>query len=539
MNTNSNNFTKSKGISWNDPIKLAQAISDRNANFCIKTDSIRIASGAGCNNSPHIGSLRELSITLFICNILKYITKKPIEHFFIGDDFDPFRIKKSDHSERQIGSYVFDEKGKDELQLCYFMDKTNTISLSEAFLIEWKKLYGKMYIENGIKTTIAKESEMYLSGKYNDTLKRIYDNEKILLDKYKNGFGNLNENFRLFYAVRNNCVLYQNKNNLPRLVGNYQISYTDNDGKEHTTSIFNGLSKVSFRLFFLERKLPNQITFESGGQDSYTMYDFYFKNIHRILHPTINEENMYISNTYGILLNPKLGNKKVSKSKDTEGILNNIDNFEKYLTNEVLIWVTLDRPYIAQIILDEKYIEQEINLILTIMYNLSEAPSIYTRMQFRSIFFTLKEGKKMISKLNVNIKYRHIENTILSVPIFLLKSNKVTPVMICKLISKHLDNEIIPNQWLIKYIQARINNTLDQYDQDDITRAVKFGFNLHSLVKSRLQHNEKDRKIKLINEYIDSLPFESRKMKFQHFYSQLFLRKSGTSIHDLVEMEIF
>ena len=240
------------------PFVEAKKILKERKKYIEKKNKIILQTGYGPSGLPHIGTFGEVARTSMIVNALNQLTDVPKEIITFSDDMDglrkvPENIPNKDLLEKNLNKSL--TKVPDPFKKFSSFGEHNNEMLKN-FLNQF-----------GFKYTFKSSTDLYNSGKFNDTLKLVLQNYQGIMDIIIPTLGkDRQKTYSPFLPI---CPETNKVLEIPVIEideNNSKIIF-DNSGKKLEKSILNGECKLQWKVDWAMRWYALDVDFEMYGKD--------------------------------------------------------------------------------------------------------------------------------------------------------------------------------------------------------------------------------------------------------------------------------
>ena len=245
-----------KSNSW--PIVEAKKILKERKKYIDKKGKIILQTGYGPSGLPHIGTFGEVARTSMVVNALNYLTDLPKEIITFSDDLDglrkvPDNVPNKDVLNKNLHKPLTNIPDPFE-KFKSFGEHNN--EMLKKFLDKFKFEYKFMSSTN-----------LYKSGFFNSTLKKILDNYEGIMDIIIPTLGK--ERQKTYSPFLPICNETGKVLEIPIIEIDKKNSYLifDNNGKKLKASILDGNCKLQWKVDWAMRWYTLDVDFEMYGKD--------------------------------------------------------------------------------------------------------------------------------------------------------------------------------------------------------------------------------------------------------------------------------
>ena len=245
-----------KSKSW--PIVEAKKILKERKKYIDKKGKIILQTGYGPSGLPHIGTFGEVARTSMVVNALNYLTDLPKEIITFSDDLDglrkvPDNVPNKDVLNKNLHKPLTNIPDPFE-KFKSFGEHNN--EMLKKFLDKFKFEYKFMSSTN-----------LYKSGFFNSTLKKILDNYEGIMDIIIPTLGK--ERQKTYSPFLPICNETGKVLEIPIIEIDKKNSYLifDNNGKKLKASILDGNCKLQWKVDWAMRWYTLDVDFEMYGKD--------------------------------------------------------------------------------------------------------------------------------------------------------------------------------------------------------------------------------------------------------------------------------
>ena len=245
-----------KTAAW--PFIEAKKLLKERKSYIEKKGKIILQTGYGPSGLPHIGTFGEVARTSMVVNALDKITDIPKEIITFSDDMDGLRKVPDNIPNTKI---LEDNLHK---PLTVVPDPFNKFN---SFGEHNNELLKKFLNEFNFKYTFKSSTELYKTGKFNDTLKIILENYEGIMAIILPTLGK--ERQKTYSPFLPICPETKKVLEIPVIEideKNSKIIF-DNNGKKLEQSILNGNCKLQWKVDWAMRWYALEIDFEMYGKD--------------------------------------------------------------------------------------------------------------------------------------------------------------------------------------------------------------------------------------------------------------------------------
>jgi lysyl-tRNA synthetase class 1 len=241
--------------SW--PFEQARALLQRVEGQPLVT----FQTGFGPSGAPHIGTFGEVVRTNMVRCAFEELTEGKVETRLIvfSDDYDGFRRVPDG-----MPASMSEDIGLPLTRVCDPFGEFSSFAARNNIAL--RHFLDRM--EVGYE--FVSSTEIYAGGGFNEALKLIYDHYdavmKIMLPSLGGQGGNRAETYSPFMPLSPNTGKVLDNANVC-LLGDYEITFTDEDGSIHQTSIFGGQVKLQWKVDWAMRWMAFNIDYEMHGKD--------------------------------------------------------------------------------------------------------------------------------------------------------------------------------------------------------------------------------------------------------------------------------
>ncbi len=240
------------------PFVEAKKILKERKHYIAKKNKIILQTGYGPSGLPHIGTFGEVARTSMIINALNQLTDIPKEIITFSDDMDGLR-KIPDN----IPNKTLLEKNLNK-PLTKVPDPFNKFS---SFGVHNNEMLKKFLNQFGFKYTFKSSTDLYTSGKFNNTLKLILKNYQGIMDIIIPTLGK--ERQKTYSPFLPICPETGKVLEIPVIEIDEDKSKIifDNKGDKLEKSILNGECKLQWKVDWAMRWFALDVDFEMYGKD--------------------------------------------------------------------------------------------------------------------------------------------------------------------------------------------------------------------------------------------------------------------------------
>ena len=245
-----------KTAAW--PFIEAKKLLKERKSYIEKKGKIILQTGYGPSGLPHIGTFGEVARTSMVVNALDKITDIPKEIITFSDDMDGLRKVPDNIPNTKI---LEDNLHK---PLTVVPDPFNKFN---SFGEHNNELLKKFLNEFNFKYTFKSSTELYKTGKFNDTLKIILENYEGIMAIILPTLGK--ERQKTYSPFLPICPETKKVLEIPVIEideKNLKIIF-DNNGKKLEQSILNGNCKLQWKVDWAMRWYALDVDFEMYGKD--------------------------------------------------------------------------------------------------------------------------------------------------------------------------------------------------------------------------------------------------------------------------------
>ena len=240
------------------PFVEAKKILKERKQYIDEKKKIVLQTGYGPSGLPHIGTFGEVARTTMVVNALNQLTDIPKEIITFSDDMDglrkiPDNVPNKDLLEKNLNK-----------PLTKVPDPFNKFKSFGEHNNEMLKNFLNQF---GFKYTFKSSTDLYKSGKFNDTLKLILQNYQGIMDIIIPTLGK--ERQKTYSPFLPICPESGKVLEIPVVeidIKNSKIIF-DNYGKKLEKSILNGECKLQWKVDWAMRWFALDVDFEMYGKD--------------------------------------------------------------------------------------------------------------------------------------------------------------------------------------------------------------------------------------------------------------------------------
>ena len=315
-----------------------------------KQSFVGFESGFGPSGRPHIGTFFESIRTSMVQKAFRHLTGLPTKFFIVSDDFDALRkVPDNLPNKEELVSWIGMPLSKVPDPFGKSMSYADAMT---GMLIDMLEEYDLEY-------ELIKSSEAYVSGEYNETIKRVLQNYEQIDNIVRHSIGPVRqETYGLLMPVSpfsGKIIEHVKIKDINPLEGTYTYvipsdaiiqkkgvgygispsEYYPDDplDQEVTMSALNGHSKLQWKVDWPMRMVSRNIAYEMHGEDLEPAANIAYK-ICRVL-----ETAPPVLYKHGLILDGH--GKKISKSN---GNGFSLERAQKYLNSDVIAYLAFQRP---------------------------------------------------------------------------------------------------------------------------------------------------------------------------------------------------
>ena len=240
------------------PFVEAKKILRERKEYIDKKNKIILQTGYGPSGLPHIGTFGEVARTSMVVNALNQLTDIPKEIITFSDDMDGLRKVPDNVPNKDLLEKNFNKP------LTKVPDPFNKFASFGEHNNEMLKNFLNQF---GFKYTFKSSTDLYTSGKFNNTLKLVLKNYKGIMDIIIPTLGKERQkSYSPFLPI---CPQTGKVLEIPVIEideGNSKIIF-DNKGKKLEKSILNGECKLQWKVDWAMRWYALDVDFEMYGKD--------------------------------------------------------------------------------------------------------------------------------------------------------------------------------------------------------------------------------------------------------------------------------
>ena len=290
---------------WAD--KIADEVERRYKGNIESGEPIIVRDEKTASGKVHVGSLRSAALHAIVVDILRTRGHK-VEFYFEINDFDPMD---------GIPSYL-----DESIYKKYMGHPLRNIPSPVEGYENFAELYGQEYVEVvdkiGFGATVYRASELYFTGKMNDSIRAVLDKKEIVQKIYKEVSGS--EKQSDWYPLNVICeecgnlsatrIIDWDGETVEYTCSSDTIEWAEGCGHTGRISPFNGNASLPWKPEWAAKFVAKNVNFEGAGKDHYT------KGGARQVAEAISREVFEHEPPYGVFNEFFLiGGKKMSSSK--------------------------------------------------------------------------------------------------------------------------------------------------------------------------------------------------------------------------------
>tara|TARA_Y100001970_G_scaffold6336_1_gene7219 strand:- start:1184 stop:2761 length:1578 start_codon:yes stop_codon:yes gene_type:complete len=240
------------------PFVEAKKILKERKEYINKKNKIVLQTGYGPSGLPHIGTFGEVARTSMVVNALNQLTDIPKEVITFSDDMDGLRKVPDNVPNKELLENNLSKP------LTKVPDPFNKFSSFGEHNNEMLKNFLDQF---GFKYTFKSSTELYTSGKFNETLKLVLKNYQGIMNIIIPTLGS--ERQKTYSPFLPICPETGKVLEIPVLETdekNFKIIF-DNNGNKLEKSILNGECKLQWKVDWAMRWYSLDVDFEMYGKD--------------------------------------------------------------------------------------------------------------------------------------------------------------------------------------------------------------------------------------------------------------------------------
>jgi lysyl-tRNA synthetase class 1 len=249
---------KNKILAW--PFKEAEKILQKIGNKIPEKGYVLFETGYGPSGLPHIGTFGEVTRTIMVMNALKILNPSiPTKIFVYSDDMDglrkvPENVPNSESLKNEIGkplTSIPDPFGQFESYAYFMNNKLKTFLDHFGFYYEFQS-----------------STKHYKSGKYNNMLHKVIENEKQILNVMQPSLGEeRSANYHPMLPINPKTGKFIFDGVISCDAVNDTITFKDENGEIQTISALDGNVKLQWKIDWAMRWAALGVDYEMHGKD--------------------------------------------------------------------------------------------------------------------------------------------------------------------------------------------------------------------------------------------------------------------------------